>query len=111
MKRYIKQDCWGELPQKPVYALVKRCFDIILSAFLLLQLAIPMTVIGLTVKVTSPGPALYTQAQLVPRYRRAYSPAPEDTIVRNIEYISNPSVVLDVQLLINILVFILLGRF
>ena len=43
---------------------VKRCFDIILSASLLLLLAIPMIVIGIAVKVTSPGPALYTQERL-----------------------------------------------
>ena len=54
----------GELSRKPVYELVKRCFDVTLSAFLLLLLAIPMIVIGLAVKVTSPGPALYTQERL-----------------------------------------------
>ena len=54
----------GELPRKPVYELAKRCFDIALSAFLLLLLAIPMLVIGLLVKATSPGPALYTQERL-----------------------------------------------
>ena len=54
----------GELPQKSVYELVKRCFDVILSGFLLLLLAIPMIVIGIAVKVTSPGPALYSQERL-----------------------------------------------
>ena len=54
----------GELPRKPVYEFVKRCFDIVLSAVLLLLLAIPMLVIGLAVKLTSPGPALYTQERL-----------------------------------------------
>lgn len=54
----------GELPRKPVYELVKRCFDVILSGLLLLLLAVPMIVIGITVKVTSPGPALYSQERL-----------------------------------------------
>ena len=54
----------GELPRKPVYELVKRCFDVVFSAFLLLLLAIPMMVIGIAVKLTSPGPALYTQERL-----------------------------------------------
>lgn len=54
----------GELPPKPVYELVKRCFDIILSAFLLVLLAIPMIVIGIAVKITSPGPVLYSQERL-----------------------------------------------
>lgn len=54
----------GELPRKPVYELTKRCFDIVLSAFLLLLLAIPMLGIWIAVKVTSPGSALYTQERL-----------------------------------------------
>ena len=54
----------GELPRKPVYELTKRCFDIVLSAFLLLLLAIPMLGIWIAVKITSPGSALYTQERL-----------------------------------------------
>ena len=54
----------GELPRKPVYELAKRCFDIILSAILLVLLATPMVIIGIAVKVSSPGPALYAQARL-----------------------------------------------
>ena len=54
----------GELPRKPVYELTKRCFDVVLSAFLLLLLAIPMVGIWIAVKVTSPGAALYTQERL-----------------------------------------------
>ena len=54
----------GELPRKPIYELVKRCFDIALSALLLILLAIPMLLIGLAVKITSPGPVLYAQERL-----------------------------------------------
>lgn len=54
----------GELPPKPVYELVKRSFDIFLSGLLLLLFAIPMLVIGIAVKVTSPGPMLYRQERL-----------------------------------------------
>ena len=54
----------GELPPKPVYELVKRSFDIVLSGLLLLLFAIPMLVIGIAVKVTSPGPMLYRQERL-----------------------------------------------
>lgn len=54
----------GELPRKPVYELAKRCVDVILSAFLLLLLAVPMLAIWIAVKLTSPGPALYTQERL-----------------------------------------------
>lgn len=54
----------GELSPKPVYEAIKRCFDMILSAFLLLLFAIPMLVIGVAVRITSPGPALYSQERL-----------------------------------------------
>lgn len=54
----------GELPPKPVYELVKRCLDIILSGLLLLLFAIPMLVIAIAVKLSSPGPVLYRQERL-----------------------------------------------
>ena len=62
--REYEVESLGELPRKPVYELVKRCFDVILSGFLLLLLAIPMILIGIAVKVSSPGPALYSQERL-----------------------------------------------
>ena len=54
----------GDLPRKPVYELAKRCFDVIFSGFLLLLFAAPMIVIGIAVKFTTPGPALYSQERL-----------------------------------------------
>ena len=54
----------GELPPKPAYEFAKRCFDIILSGLLLLLFAVPMLIIGIAVKVTSPGPMLYRQERL-----------------------------------------------
>ena len=62
--REYEVESLGELPRKPVYELVKRCFDVILSAFLFLLLAIPMLGIWIAVKLTSPGPALYMQERL-----------------------------------------------
>lgn len=54
----------GELPPKPAYEFAKRCFDIILSGLLLLLFAVPMLIIGIAVKVTSPGSILYRQERL-----------------------------------------------
>ena len=62
--REYEVESLGELPRKPVYELVKRCFDIALSGFLLLLLAIPIIVIAIAVKLTSAGPVLYTQERL-----------------------------------------------
>lgn len=62
-KEYVVEPV-GDLPRKPVYELVKRCFDVIVSAFLLLLFVIPMFVVGLAVKLTSPGPVFYTQERL-----------------------------------------------
>ncbi len=38
---------------------MKRIFDLILAAFTLLVVIVPIFIIALTVKLTSPGPALY----------------------------------------------------
>lgn len=62
-KEYVIEPL-GELPRKPLYNLAKRLFDIVLSAFLMILLAIPMGIIAIAVRVTSPGPALYTQERL-----------------------------------------------
>ena len=62
-KEYVVESL-GELPSKPVYDLMKRCMDIVLSALLLLLLAIPMGIIGIAVVATSKGSALYKQERL-----------------------------------------------
>lgn len=62
-KEYVVESL-GELPRKPVYDLMKRSMDIVLSALLLLLLAIPMGIIGIAVVGTSKGPALYKQERL-----------------------------------------------
>ena len=46
------------------YIIVKRSFDIILSSLLLLLLLVPMILLGLTVFLTSKGPAIYRQERL-----------------------------------------------
>ena len=86
-KEYVIEPL-GELPRKPLYELAKRGFDIVLSAFLLLLLAIPMCVVGIAVRVTSAGPALYTQERLgkdgkkikICKFRTMISDSEVDTI-------------------------------
>jgi exopolysaccharide biosynthesis polyprenyl glycosylphosphotransferase len=63
-----------ELRLKPPSAtslLTKRVFDILLSVFLLALLCIPMMIIGLSVKLTSSGPAIYSQIR-VGRFGREF---------------------------------------
>jgi exopolysaccharide biosynthesis polyprenyl glycosylphosphotransferase len=43
---------------------IKRLFDIVISLFALLVLSLPMLVIAILVKLTSPGPALYRQERV-----------------------------------------------
>ena len=57
-------DRLGELPRKPFYAFVKRAFDIFMSLFALLLLALPMLIIAIAVKVSSPGPILFKQERV-----------------------------------------------
>lgn len=54
----------GKIPSKPVYSFFKRLFDIMASAFALLVLAIPMAVIAVIIKTSSPGPVFYRQERL-----------------------------------------------
>lgn len=54
----------GELDAKPVYSFFKRFFDIVLSLFAFIVLLIPMLIIAVIVKLTSPGSVLYKQERL-----------------------------------------------
>lgn len=54
----------GEIPKKPVYSFVKRLFDIVCSMLGLIIMAVPMAVIAVIIKLTSPGRVLYSQERL-----------------------------------------------
>ncbi len=54
----------GDIPKKPIYAAIKRIFDIFASAVALIILAIPMAIIAVLIKIKSPGPAFYHQERL-----------------------------------------------
>lgn len=54
----------GQIPPKPVYSFIKRFFDIAASGCGMILLAIPMLVIAVVVRCTSPGPAIYKQDRL-----------------------------------------------
>ena len=62
-EEYFIEDL-GEIEAKPVYAFLKRTFDIVFSLILMILLALPMLLIGLLVKITSPGSVLYRQERL-----------------------------------------------
>jgi len=50
-------------PHDEVRLLIKRTFDVVFSACALVVLALPMLVIAAAVRMTSPGPALFTQTR------------------------------------------------
>ncbi len=54
----------GEIAEKPVYAFLKRTFDIVFSLVLLLLLSVPMLLICLIIKIASPGEIFYRQERL-----------------------------------------------
>lgn len=62
-KEYYIEDL-GTVATKPLYAFLKRTFDILFALTLLLLLAVPMLVIAVIVKLFSKGPVLYFQARL-----------------------------------------------
>jgi len=65
---------------------IKRTLDVFLSGIALLLLAIPMLVIAIAVKATSPGPVFYTQSRLglhrrefrIYKFRSMYTDAEAD---------------------------------
>lgn len=46
------------------YFFVKRCFDLIFASVLLIAAALPMLLIALLIKLTSPGPVLFCQQRV-----------------------------------------------
>lgn len=54
----------GEIEKKPIYSFFKRFFDIVASFCALVVLALPMLVVAVIIKCTSPGTAFYRQERL-----------------------------------------------
>lgn len=54
----------GSIERKPLYAFLKRAFDIAFALVFLSLLVVPMLVIALIVKLSSPGKILYYQERL-----------------------------------------------
>lgn len=54
----------GELKRKPLYDIVKRTFDIVVSLCVLCVALIPMLIIAIIIKADSKGPAFFVQERL-----------------------------------------------
>lgn len=54
----------GEIKKKPLYDFFKRFFDFVLSLIAIIILIVPMIIVGIIVKCTSKGPAIYKQKRL-----------------------------------------------
>ena len=55
---------WDSLKKKRVQMFLKRIFDVIISAALLVVLALPMAVISVCIKADSPGSIMYRQERI-----------------------------------------------
>lgn len=53
-----------DVPQKPVYFLIKRVFDIIAGSLALIVLFIPLIIVGILIRLDSPGNAIFKQERL-----------------------------------------------
>lgn len=53
-----------EKTDKPVYDLFKRCFDFFVSLIAIILCAIPMLIIGIIIRLDSPGAAVFKQDRL-----------------------------------------------
>lgn len=50
--------------KKPVYTLVKRAFDLVMSTIGMIVLAVPMLIIAILIRLDSEGPAIFKQERL-----------------------------------------------
>ena len=55
---------WDVLKKKRVQIFFKRILDIIISAFLLIVLALPMVIISICIKIDSPGSVMFRQERI-----------------------------------------------
>ena len=62
---------WEVLNKKRAQLVLKRAFDVALSVVMIVVLLIPMLVIGVAVKLASPGPMLYRQIRIT-QYGRKF---------------------------------------
>lgn len=76
----------GDIPRKTVYSFLKRLFDILFSALLLVLLLLPMLLLAVAVKCSSPGSVLFFQDRLgkngkpfrIIKFRTMYHDAEKD---------------------------------
>ncbi len=73
-----------------VEAAIKRSMDIVLSGMALVLAAIPMAIIALAIKITSPGPVFYKQVRLT-KDRREFEIFKFRTMIPDAEKISGPT--------------------
>ena len=50
-----------EVPKKPVYSFIKRAFDIVAGSLALIVLFIPLIIVGVLIRLDSPGKAIFKQ--------------------------------------------------
>ncbi|HWK42615.1 MAG TPA: sugar transferase [Croceibacterium sp.] len=61
---HLSENHFGSLVPSLGYLAIKRAIDIIISAASLLILLIPMIIIALAIKITSPGPAIFAHTRV-----------------------------------------------
>lgn len=71
MKTDAVRPYWEHLNHKRGQLRVKRAFDVVMSAVMIVILLIPMLIIAIAVKLGSPGPVLYRQVR-VTQYGRKF---------------------------------------
>ena len=54
----------GKIKKKPFYSFIKRTFDIVACSLALILLALPMLIVAIVIKCSSPGPVFYKQERL-----------------------------------------------
>ena len=61
---HLSENHLGSLSVDVIYRKMKRLFDLIVCSGLLLILAVPMCLLGIMIRMDSPGPAIYRQKRI-----------------------------------------------
>lgn len=81
------------LPNRPVYRVIKRAFDIMAASVIGLVLLLPLLLIGIVIRLDSPGPAIFKQARMgkggkpfmIYKFRTMRIDAPSELATREFE--------------------------
>ncbi|SFE64790.1 Sugar transferase involved in LPS biosynthesis (colanic, teichoic acid) [Peptostreptococcaceae bacterium pGA-8] len=86
MKNDDVRDYYNFISKKHISLVLKRCFDVLMAAFMIILLSPLLFIISILIKIDSPGPILYRQER-VTQYGKVFRVCKFRTMVNNADKI------------------------